>query len=314
MPRAMWSGAISFGLVNVPVKLYPATSHKEVSFNMLHKKDGSRIKQKRVCAAEDKEVSWDEIAKGYEVSPGRYVMLEKEEIAALNPKADRSITIEDFVAQDEIDPIYYENAYYLVPDRGAAKSYALLLEAMKKSGKVGIARVVLRTRQYLCAVRPMGKGLELSTMLYADEVNAVDDLEELPGKDAQPKERELKMAQALIDSLTTSFDPEKYKDDHREQVLKLIEKKAEGEEIVAAEEPAEPAKVVNLMDALEQSLKALKKGGVPERAANDEDEDAEKGELRHRAHAARDSKPHAKKSPGKKKPAASQAKKKRKSA
>lgn len=289
MPRAMWSGAINFGLVNVPVKLYPATSHKEVHFHMLHEKDGARIKQKRVCSQEDKEVPWEEIAKGYEVSPGRYVMLEKDELAALNPKADRSISIEDFVDQDSIDPIYYESAYYLVPDKGAARPYKLLLEAMKKTNKVGIARVVLRTRQYLCAVRPMGKGLELSTMLYADEVNAMEDLEELPGKEAEPRERELEMAQQLIGSLTTEFDPEKYKDEHREQVLNLIERKAEGEHIVAAEQPEEPARVVNLMDALQQSLKALReKGGVtePEEAAEEA-----KGERRHRAQAARSSAP-----------------------
>src|SRR5919197_6547161 len=224
MPRSIWSGAISFGLVNVPVKLYSATSHKEVSFHMLHKKEGARIKHQRICSEEGVEVLWDEIAKGYEISPGRYGMLDKEELAALNPKADKSIAIEDFVDQSEIDPIYYENAYYLAPDRGAAKPYALLLEAMKKTGKVGIARVVLRTRQYLAAVRPMGKGLALSTMLYADEVNPVEDIEELPGSEAKPKERELEMAQQLVESLSTRFEPEKYKDDHREQVLALIEK------------------------------------------------------------------------------------------
>lgn len=293
MPRSMWTGAISFGLVNVPVKLFPATSHKEVHFHMLHKKDGSRIKQQRVCAQEGTEVPWEEISKGYEVSPGRYVMLDKEEISALNPKADKSITIEDFVDQEEIDPIFYESAYYLVPDKGAARPYALLLAAMKKSGKVGIARVVLRTRQYLCAVRPMGKGLALSTMLYSDEVNAIEDLD-LPDSHAAPKERELQMAQQLIESLSTTFDPEKYKDEHREQVLELIEKKAEGEEIVAPEAPEEPAKVVNLMDALQKSLQSLRRkggeaGGAEVAATTAEElEEAEaQGERRHRAQAAR---------------------------
>lgn len=309
MPRSMWSGAISFGLVNVPVKLYSATSHKEVHFNMLHDKDGARIKQKRVCSAEDVEVPWEEIAKGYEISPGRYVMLEKEEIAALNPKADKTIAIEDFVNQDEIDPIYYENAYYLAPDKGAGRAYALLHDAMKKSGKVGIARVVLRTRQYLCAVRPMGKGLTLSTMLYADEVNSVEDLEELQGAEQKPRERELEMAQQLIESLTTTFDPEKYKDEHREQVLQLIERKAEGETITAPQEEAEPAKVVNLMDALQASLKSLRKtGGASAAASNDETE--ETGERRHTAQAARTKKAPAKKTASKGKSTSSKAKKK----
>lgn len=288
MPRSMWTGAISFGLVNVPVKLYPATSHKEVHFNMLHKKDGARIRQKRVCSQEDVEVPWEEIGKGYEISPGRYVMLDREEIAALSPKADKSISIEDFVDQTEIDPIFFENAYYLAPDRGASKPYALLLEAMKRTGKVGIARVVLRTRQYLCAVRPMGKGLALSTMLYADEVNSMEELDELPGPEAAPRERELEMAQQLVESLTAKFEPERYKDEHRERVLELIERKAEGEHIVAAEEPEEPTKVVNLMDALQQSLKALQ-GKRPSEAAK-ADEEGERGERRHRALAARTAK------------------------
>ena len=281
MARSIWSGAISFGLVNVPVKLYSATSHKEVSFNMLHKKDGARIKQQRICSEEGVEVPWDEIAKGYEISPGRYVMLDKEELAALNPKADKSIAIEDFVDQSQIDPIYYENAYYLAPDRGAAKPYALLLEAMKKTGKVGIARVVLRTRQYLAAVRPMGKGLALSTMLYADEVNPIEEIEELPGSESKPKDRELEMAQQLVESLSTKFEPEKYTDEHREQVLALIEKKAKGEEIVVSQEPEEPTKVVNLMDALQKSLAALKDKNVQGGAAADAP--SEKGESRHRA-------------------------------
>ncbi|HZA14870.1 MAG TPA: Ku protein [Myxococcaceae bacterium] len=289
MARSIWSGAISFGLVNVPVKLYSATSHKEVHFNMLHKKDGARIKQQRVCAEEGVEVPWEEIAKGYEISPGRYVMLDKDELAALNPKADKSIAIEDFVNQSEIDPIFYENAYYLAPDRGAAKPYALLLEAMKKTGKVGIARVVLRTRQYLAAVRPMGKGLALSTMLYADEVNPVEEIEELPGPESKPKDRELEMAQQLIESLSTKFEPEKYTDEHREQVLALIEKKAKGEEIVVAQEPEEPAKVVNLMDALQKSLAALRDKNAQGAAAADAS--SEKGEARQKAQAAKTTAP-----------------------
>jgi DNA end-binding protein Ku len=292
MPRSIWSGAISFGLVNVPVKLYSATSHKEVHFNMLHSKDGARIKQQRVCSEEGVEVPWEEIAKGYEISPGRYVMLEKDELTALNPKADKTISIEDFVNQSDIDPIFYENAYYLVPDRGAAKAYALLVDAMKKTGKVGIARMVLRTRQYLCAVRPIGRGLALNTMLYSDEVNPLEQLEELPGEESKPRERELEMAQQLVESLSTRFQPGKYKDEYREQVLALIEKKAAGEEIVAPQEPEEPAKVVNLMDALQKSLAALreKKGAAGAESAEHAERaeaEEEKGERRHRAQAAK---------------------------
>lgn len=310
MPRSIWSGAISFGLVNVPVKLYSATSHKEVHFNMLHKKDGARIKQQRVCSEEGVEVPWEEIAKGYEVAPGRYVMFEQEELKALNPKADKSIAIEDFVDQKEIDPIFFENAYYLAPDRGAAKPYALLVEAMRESGKVGIARIVLRTRQYLCAVRPMGKGLALSTMLYADEVNPIEDLEELPGAESKPKERELAMAQQLIESLSSKFEPDKYKDEHREQLLALIEKKAAGEELVVAEEPEEPTKVVNLMDALQKSLAALKdrKGA----AAADVQPAAETGERRHRAQAAKTTTPKKKGGTTRRAPSAKNGSKKRK--
>jgi DNA end-binding protein Ku len=274
MPRAIWSGAISFGLVNVPVKLYSAVSHKEVAFHMLHKKDGARIRQMRVCSAEDEEVAYEDIAKGYELSPGRYVMLEKQELEALRPKGDKTIAIEDFVQQEDIDPIYYEGAYHLVPDKGAARAYQLLLEAMRATGKVGIARLVLRTRQYLCAVRPTEEGLTLSTMLFSDEVNAQGELAELPGKEAKPKERELQMAQQLIESLAAPFEPDKYKDEYRERVLELIEKKSQGEEIVAPEEAQEAPKVVNLMDALQASIRALEKGPP-------------KGERRHRAEAAK---------------------------
>jgi DNA end-binding protein Ku len=293
MARAMWSGAISFGLVNVPVRLHPATSHQEVRFHMLHKKDGARIKQQRVCSQDGQEVPWEEIAKGYELSPGRYVMLDKEEIAALNPRADRTIAIEDFVEQEEIDPIYFENAYYLVPDKGAGRAYALLMEAMRRTGKVGIARVVLRTRQYLCAVRPMGEVLALSTMLYADEVNDVSELDAVAGAEAAPRPRELEMAEQLIESLTVKFDPQKYQDEHRAEVLALIERKAQGEEIVAPQVTEEPAKVINLMDALQASLKSM------QRDKGEQDT----GERRHRAQAAKtSSKPAAKKkAPAKKK-------------
>lgn len=262
MARPMWTGAIRFGLVNVPVKLFSATAQKELSFHMLHDKDGGRIRQKRVCAVDGEEVPYDHVVKGYEIHKGQYVEISPEELARYHPKATQAIDIEDFVDLTEIDPIYYDRTYYLAPDRGAGKAYVLLLEAMKEMGKVGIARVVMRTKQYLCAVRPMGGALALSTLLYADEVRSLDEVEALPDeKELSPKPRELQMAKSLIDSLAASFEPEKYKDEYREQVLKLIEQKAEGEELVGEpEEEAPRGKVVDLMAALEQSLKEAQGG------------------------------------------------------
>ncbi|HZN91726.1 MAG TPA: Ku protein [Myxococcales bacterium] len=262
--RPIWSGSISFGLVNVPVKLLTAVRQKEVHFNLLHKKDGARIKLKRFCTAEDKEVAYEDTDKGYEVSPGRYVALDRKELEKLDPKATRSIEITDFVELSEIDPIFYESTYHLVPDRGADKAYGLLLRAMEDAEKVGIARMVMRTKQYLCAVRPLEHGLVLSTMLYADEVVPHEDVEGLPEKAPRTAERELTMARQLIDSLTVKFDPEKYRDEYREKVLELIEAKAKGEEIKFA--PAEKqAKVVDLMDALRKSLEQ-QEAGVKTRA------------------------------------------------
>jgi DNA end-binding protein Ku len=265
MARPIWSGSISFGLVNVPVKLFSATSPKEVRFHMVHDKDGGRIQQKRVCSVDGEEVPWAHIVKGFEISKGRYVTVTKDELAAFNPKATRSIDIEDFVDLDQIDPIYYDHTYYLVPDRGAARPYALLREAMQKTGKVGVGQFVLRTKQYLAAVRPMGKALALSTMLYADEVVDQDELDGLPGADAKPREKELQMGEQLVESLAAPYDPKKYKDTFREKVLALLERKAEGEEIVAEPAEEEPrGKVVNLMDALAKSLAAARKGEAPQ--------------------------------------------------
>jgi DNA end-binding protein Ku len=262
MPRAIWSGSISFGLVNIPVKLFSAVSQKDVRFHMLHDADGARINMKRFCSAEDVEVPYEHVVKGYELSRGRYVTVTSEELEAADPKGARSIEIEDFVELGEIDPIYYDQTYHLAPDRGAGKAYGLLLEAMRKSGKVGIARVVLRTKQALCCVRPMGEALALSTMNYADEI--VPQEEVTGGEPRAPAARELEMAERLVGSLTTAFDPSKYRDEHREKVLALVERKAAGEEVVAP--PTEkPAKVVNLADALAASLAASRRHGTPGR-------------------------------------------------
>ena len=263
MPRSIWSGAISFGLVNVPVKVFTAVRKKDVRFHQLHEKDGARIQQKRVCSLDGEEVPYEEIAKGYEIGGGQYVMIDPDELDALDPEATHTIDIEDFVELDQIDPLYYDSSYYLVPDERGGKPYRLLLEAMRDANRVGIATVVMRTKQYLVAVRPLGDALVMSTMNFVDEVVPQDDLEGLPTGRTKVNDRELKMAQQLIDSLATEFDPDKYKDTYREQVLELIEKKAAGQEIVAPAAPERPAPVIDLMAALEASLAAAKEGRKP---------------------------------------------------
>ncbi|HEX9308211.1 MAG TPA: Ku protein [Anaeromyxobacter sp.] len=259
MPRAIWSGALTFGLVNVPVKLFTAVTQKEVHFHMLHAKDGARIRMKRFCSAEEREVPYEEIVKGYEVGKERYVTVTEEELAALDPKATRTIEIRDFVDLAEIDPIYYESTYYLVPDKTAAKAYRLLVDAMRRTGKVAIASFVLRTREALCCVRPIEDGLAVSTMNRADEVVPVASLE-IP-RAVEPSERELQMAEQLVGSLSAPFEPARYPDVHRERVLALVEKKAAGEVIEPPEEEAAPARVVSLADALSASLAAARRRG-----------------------------------------------------
>jgi DNA end-binding protein Ku len=264
MARAIWSGAISFGLVNVPVKLFSATSPKSVRFHQLSSKTGARIRQKRVDPTTDEEVPYEDIVKGYEITPDRYVLISTEELEALDPKATRTIDIEEFVDLADIDPIYYDHSYYLAPAAGGAKAYRLLVDAMRESGKVGIGRVVLRSKQQLCALRPTGEALTLSTMLFGDEVLSPDRLDELESvNEAEASERELTMAQQLIDSLSSDFEPEKYHDEYRERVLDLIERKAAGEEIAIQPQAEEPAAAPDLMAALEASLAAVGEDSEP---------------------------------------------------
>jgi DNA end-binding protein Ku len=259
MARAIWSGAISFGLVNVPVKLYSATSPKAVRFHQLSSKTGARIKQKRVDSTTGDEVPYEEIVKGYEITPDRYVIIEPDELDALDPKATRTVDIEEFVDLAEIDPIYYDHNYYLAPTAGGAKAYRLLLDAMRESGKVGIGKVVLRSKQQLCALRPTDDVLTLTTMLFGDEVLSPDRLDELDEiGQAEATQRELTMAQQLIDSLSADFEPGKFKDEYRERVLELIERKAAGEEIAVQPAAEEPAAAPDLMAALEASLAAVR--------------------------------------------------------
>jgi DNA end-binding protein Ku len=265
MARAIWSGAISFGLVNVPVKLYSATSPKTVRFHQLSGKTGNRIKQKRVDPSTGEEVAFEDIVKGYELTPDRYVLVDPDELDALDPKATKTIDIEEFVDLVEIDPIYYDHNYYLAPTTGGAKAYRLLLDAMREAGKVGIGRVVLRSKQQLCALRPTGDVLTLTTMLFGDEVLSPDRLDELDGvQEAEASQRELAMAQQLIGTLSTEFDPSRYRDEYRERVLDLIERKAAGEEIAVQPQAEEPAAAPDLMAALEASLAAVSDGGEPE--------------------------------------------------
>lgn len=260
MARAIWSGSISFGLVNIPVKLFTAVSRKNVSFNQIDRRTGSRVKQKRVSAVDGEEVPYEEIVKGYELASGEYVTLDDDELASLDPDAQRTIDIEEFVDLADIDPVYYDAAYYLVPDATTAKPYKLLATAMEEAQKVGIARFVMRTKQYVAAVRPKDGKLLLSTMVYDDEVVRP---EEIGGFEALEKvevsDREVTMAEQLIESLAQDFEPSKHRDTHREAVLELIERKAAGEtDLVAPVSAPEADKVVDLMAALEASVAAAK--------------------------------------------------------
>ena len=284
----MWSGAISFGLVNVPVKLYSAVSRKTVRFNQLNAETGNRIQQKRVDPETGEEVGYDQIVKGYELTKDRYVVITPDELESLDPEKTRTVDIEDFVDLDEIDPVYYDHPYYLVPDKGATKAYGLLLGAMKQANKVAIARVVLRSKEQLVAIRPAGDVLMMETMLFHDEVVPSHDIEDLPdGKELKATDRELKMAQQLIDSLSSEFDPTSYHDEYREKVLELIEKKASGEEIAVQPDAPEPAKVPDLMAALEASLAAVKDPEAgKKKSSGSSSKKSEKSEKKEKAKAA----------------------------
>lgn len=260
MPRAMWSGAISFGLVNVPIKMFTAARSKDIRFNQLHEPDMSRIKQKRFCAAEDVEITGDEIVRGYEVGSDQYVIVTDEEIDALTPAVTNGIEIEEFVDLAEIDPVYFESSYYLAPEKAGIKAYALLMNAMKQANKVALGRVVLRNKQYLVALRPAGRAMAMSTLYFPDEVVSQDELDGLPGDDIVASDRELAMAEQLISALSNDFEPEKYRDEYREQLMTLIDEKANGSEPLPLPIRAAPTtNVTDLMAALEASIAAAKK-------------------------------------------------------
>jgi DNA end-binding protein Ku len=287
MPRSIWTGAISFGLVNVPVKLYSAVQRKTVRFNQLDSDGNVRIQMKRTNPVTGEEVPYERLVKGYEVAPDRYVIVEPEELEALEPRRTKTIDILDFVELADIDPIFYDHPYYLAPGAGGSKPYKLLLDAMRETGKVGIAKVVIRQKEALVALRPHGELLQMDTLIYFDEIVPQDRIDELPDESIEINDRELAIAKQLVESLATDWSPEQYKDEYREKVLGLIEQKAAGEEIAVQPETEETAPVPDLMSALKASLDAVK--------ARDGGDDAAAKPKR---------KPAAKKAPAKRKAAA----------
>jgi DNA end-binding protein Ku len=258
MPRSIWTGAISFGLVNVPVKLYSAVQRRTVRFNQLDSDGNVRIQMKRVNPQTGEEVPYERLVKGFEIGPDRYVVVEPEELEALEPRRTRTIDILDFVELADIDPIFYDHPYYLAPGAGGAKPYKLLLDAMRETGKVAVAKVVIRQKEALVAVRPHGDLLQMDTLIYFDEVVPQDRIDELPDESVEVTDRELQIAKQLVESLATRWDPEQYRDEYREKVLALVERKAAGEEIAVQPAAQESAPVPDLMSALKASLDAVK--------------------------------------------------------
>jgi DNA end-binding protein Ku len=274
MAHAIWSGAINFGLVTIPVKLFTAVRTDELSFNMLHAKDEGRIKYERTCSVDGKSVPWDEIVKGYEYEKGQYVILTDEDFKKVNPEATQSVDILEFVDLDTINPMFFDKPYYLEPSKQGKHAYALLREALNESNKVAIARVVIRTKEYIAAVKPIGEALVLELMHWASEIVEESTLE-LPEKEKLP-EAEMKMARMLIDTMSvTAFEPEKFKNKYHDELLAMIEARAQGKELPKAKKAAAPrSKVVNLMDVLAQSLEESKKrrAGNGRAASNDKPE------------------------------------------
>ena len=263
MARAIWSGTISFGLLNVPVRMFSAVARRNIALREIRESDSAKIKHRRVAEGTDEEVPYENIIKAYELSPGQYVPLGKDDLAALAPEKTRAIDVQDFVDIEEIDPMYFDSPYYLGPADGAEKAYSLLASAMESSGKAAIARFVFRNKEHLSAIRASDGVLTLTTMRFHDEVVPPSDLDDaLPDKKPKVAKKEQQMAEQLIDSLSTEFEPNSYRDEYREQLLALIERKAEGKEIVApeAEEP-KATKAPDLMAALEESIAAVKEKG-----------------------------------------------------
>jgi DNA end-binding protein Ku len=255
MARTLWSGSISFGLVNIPVKVQGAITDKDVRFHLLHAEDGSRVRFKRVCAKDGHELDQEDIVKGYEVARGQYVTFTDEELENVDAKAARTIDIQHFVALSEIDPAYYEKPHYLVPDKNAEKAYGLLLGALKKTKKVAIARMVMREKEHLVAIRAKGDILLMETMHFADEVVPPEAVaQEVAVKPAEADKKQVEMAEKIIEAMTVEFDPNEYENKHRDRILDLIEQKAAGKEVVIEPEAQVSTKAVDLLTALETSL------------------------------------------------------------
>ncbi len=257
MPKTMWKGAISFGLVSIPVRVFPATEEKTLRFNQLHDDDHGRIRYRRVCSTCGEEVEYDHIVRGYEYEKDRYVVLTEEELDAMPVESSRAIDITQFVDIDEIDPIFFKKTYYLVPEETGIKAYQLLREALREDDKVGIAKVSFRDKEHLAALRLRDHVLVLETMFWPDEIRA-DEFEEV-AKEVKVRPQEVKMARSLIENLAEDWDPERYADEYREALLGIVEKKVSGEEIEVIAEPEEAPSVVDIMEALKQSVEATKK-------------------------------------------------------
>lgn len=296
MARPTWVGSLSFGLVHVPVRLYSAVSSRQVHFHLLHDADGARIQQRRVCSADGEEVPYAHVVKGYEVSPGRYVEVTHGELDAFDPPSSRAIELEEFVSLADIDTIFYDSTYHLVPEKGAERPYALVVAALRQSGRVGLGQLVMHHRGHLCVVRPFGRGLALSTLHYADELVSQDSLSELDLTGALPQAEEVRLAARLIQARAATFEPRRYRDVHRERLLAFLEKRAQAqsrlpEVQVSAPVPKVPAAHAvpergDLLRALEESIAALgrerpaRTGAEPRSLPSD-------GELRLRQEAAR---------------------------
>jgi DNA end-binding protein Ku len=255
MASTVWKGHLTFGLVSFPVKVFTAARSESVSFNQLHKTDNSRVKQVIYCQAEDKPIPRDEIVKGYQYEKDRYVVLADEEIKKAAPASSRVMELQEFVKSQEVDPVFLESSYYLAPDEAGEKPYALLLEALRRSGYVGLAKVTMHNREHVVILRPGKQGMLMHTMYYADEVRQS---EEFRTDTSLVKDKELELAMSLVESLAASFEPAKYKDTYRDHLQTVIQAKLSGEEIVEAPAP-QMAKVIDIMDALKQSLALAKK-------------------------------------------------------
>jgi DNA end-binding protein Ku len=255
MASTVWKGHLTFGLVSFPVRLYSAARSESISFNQLHKADGSRVKQVLYCQAEDKPIPRSEIVKGYEYEKDRYVVIEDEEVKKVAPQSAKVMELLEFVPTEQVDPIYLETSYYMAPDEAGEKPYALLFDALKRSGRVGIAKIAMHNREHIVILRPGKNGVLMHTMYYSHEIRKVD---EFRTDLSLVKDKELALASSLIEALAGDFEPEKYKDNYRENLLQMIEAKKQGAEVVATPEPQQ-AKVVDIMEALKASLAMVKK-------------------------------------------------------